>query len=56
VLPVGAGGVPGSGGVGSGVSSLCRMGGGAPVPLCLQRVCGFFALPFWQEDQPDVSF
>jgi len=34
----GAGGVLGRGGA-------CH-GGGAPVPLRLQRVCGFFAVPF----------
>jgi len=54
VLPVGAGGMPGGGGVSSGVHTLPRAGGGAPVPLCLQHVCGFFAVPFWQERQPDV--
>jgi len=56
VLPVGAGGVPCSGGVRSGVGSLRRSGGGAPVPLRLQRVCGFFAVPFWQERQLDIWF
>jgi len=54
-LLVGAGGVPGRGGVGSGVHTLRQAGGGAPVPLCLHRVCGFFAVPFWQGSQPDVS-
>ena len=48
VLPVGADGVPGGGGVGSGIRSLRWAGGGAPVPLRVQRVCGFFAVPFWQ--------
>jgi len=38
VLPVGVGGVPGRGGVSSGVRTLRRAGGGAPVPLHLQRV------------------
>jgi len=42
----GAGGVPGIGGAGR--------GGGAPVPLCLQPVCGFFAVPIWQGRQPSV--
>ena len=54
VLLVGAGDMPGGGGVGSGVSSLRHSGGGAPVPLRLQRVCGFFAVPFWQGRQPGV--
>ena len=40
----GAGGVPGLGGAGH--------GGGAPMPLGLQRVCGFFAVPFGQGRQP----
>ena len=56
MLPVGAGGVPGSGGVGSGVGSLRQSGGGVPVPLRLQRVGGFFAVPFWHGRQPDVWF
>jgi len=54
VLPVGAGGVPGGGGVDSGVRTLRQAGGGAPVHLRLQRVCGFFAVPFWQGRQPGV--
>jgi len=44
----GGGRVPGSGDVGSGVGSLCRTGGCAPVPLSLLYVCGFFEAPFWQ--------
>jgi len=56
VLPVGAGGVLGSGGVSFGVRSLRRSGGGAPVPLYLQGVCGFFAVPLWEGRQPDVWF
>jgi hypothetical protein len=44
LLPVAAGGIPGSGGVGS----LCLLGRGTPVPVRLQRVSGFFAVPFWQ--------
>jgi len=44
----GAGGIQGLGGAGR--------GGGAPGPLCLQRVCGFFAMPFWQGRQPSVWF
>jgi hypothetical protein len=39
VLPGGAGRVLGRGGVSSGVRCLRRSGGGAPVPLHLQRVC-----------------
>jgi len=56
VLPVGAGGVPGGGVVGSGIRSLRWAGGGAPVPLRYQRVCEFFEVPFWQGRQPDVWF
>jgi len=54
--PVGTGSVPGRGGVGSGVGCLHRSGGGAPVPLGLQRVWGFFAVPFWQEWHPAMWF
>jgi hypothetical protein len=54
VLPVGAGSVPRGGGVRSGVRTLRRTGGGAPLPLHLQRVCRFFAVPWWQGRQPDV--
>ena len=46
LLPVGAGGVSGGGGVASGVSCLCLSGEGAPVPLRLHHVCGFFGVPF----------
>jgi hypothetical protein len=49
VLKVGAGGVPGRGGVGSEVRILPRAGGGAPVPLRLQCVCRIFAVPFQKE-------
>ena len=42
----GAGGVTGLGGA--------FHDGGAPVPLRLQRVCGFFAVPFWQGRQPSI--
>ena len=38
-----------------GRGGACR-GGGAPVPLHLQRVCGFFAVPFWQGRQPSIWF
>jgi len=55
-LPVGAGGRPGGGGVGTGVCTLRWARGGAPDPLHLQRVCGFFAVPFWQGRQTDVWF
>jgi len=56
VLPVRAGGAPGGSGFGSEVRSMHRAGGGAPVPLRLPGVCRFFAVPFWQERQPDVGF
>jgi len=56
VILVGAGGVPGRGGVGSGVRSLHRSGGGEAVPLHLQWVCGFIAVPCWQGRQSDVWF
>jgi len=48
LLSGGAGGVPGLGGAGR--------GGGAPGPLCLQRVCGFFAMALWQGSQPSDCF
>jgi len=44
----GTGGVLGLDGTGS--------GGGAHVPLRLQRVCGSFAVPFWQGRQLSVWF
>jgi len=56
VLTVGAGGVPGGGGVDSGIGSLHRAGGGAPSPLRVHGVCGFFAVGIWQGWQPDVWF
>jgi len=46
--------VSGGCGVGSGVGCLSRSGGCAPVPLHLQRVCGFCAVPLWQGRQPSV--
>ena len=53
VLTVEAGGVLGRGGVGSGVGSglycLRRLGGGSPVHVHLQRVCGFLPVPFSNE-------
>jgi len=42
--------------VGSRVGCLSLLGGGMPVPLCLQRVCRFFAVPFGQGRQPGVWF
>jgi len=48
--------MPGGGGVGSRIGSLRWAGGGAPVPLRIQRVYGIFAVPFWQGRQPDVWF
>jgi hypothetical protein len=42
----GTGGVLGRGGA--------HGGGGALVPLPLQRVCGYVAVPFWQEIQQSV--
>jgi len=56
VLPVGAGGMLGWGGVGSGVRCLHWSGGGASVCFGLQPVSGFFAVPFWQGWQPEVWF
>jgi len=46
-----------SGGAG-GVPGLCvaSPGGGAPMPLRLQQVCAFFAVPCWQGTQPSVWF
>jgi len=56
VLPVGADGMPGSGGVGSGVRSLRPSGGGVPVSSRPHGDCGFFAVPFCHGRQPDVWF
>jgi len=56
LLPVVADGMAGRGGVGSGVGCVCRLIGGAPVPVPLQCVGGFFAVPFWQERHLDVWF
>jgi len=52
----GTSGVLGGCGVGSGVSCLSRSGGGAPVPLHLQRVWGFCPMPFGHGRQPSVWF
>jgi len=59
VLPVGvggAGGVRGGSGVGSGVRTLHWAGGGAPIPLRLQRVCRFFAVKFGKEGSRMFGF
>jgi len=56
LLPGGTGGVSGGCGVGSGVSCLSCSGWGAPVPMRLQRVRGFCAVPIWQGRQPSVWF
>jgi len=56
LLPVGAVGITGRGGIGSRVGILRRLGGGAPVPFGLQQVCRFFAVPFWQRRHLDVWF
>ena len=39
-----------------GVGWLYQTGGGAPVPLRLQHVCGFLAVPFWEGRPPSVWF
>jgi len=56
LTPGGICGIPGRHGVRSGVGCLCQSGGGAPVPLRLQRVCRFFAVPFGQGRHPFVWF
>ena len=50
----GTDGVSGGSGIGSGVGCLSHSGAGAPVPLCLQCVWGFCAVPFWQGREPSV--
>jgi len=55
VLLVGADGVLGRGGIGSGVGCLRWLGGGARA-LRLQRVSGFCTVPFWQGRHPAVWF
>jgi len=52
----GAGGVRGGIGISSGVGCLGRSGRGAPIPLYLQHVWGFFVVPFWQGRQLSVWF
>jgi len=54
--PGGSGGFPGRGGLGCGVRCLCPSGGGAPVPLRLQHVCGLLSVPLWEGRQPSVGF
>jgi len=44
----------GRGGIRSGVRYLCWIGGGAPVPLCFQRFCRFFAVSYWKGRQPPM--
>jgi len=56
VLSVQRGGVPGRDGIGPGVCCLRQLGRGAPVPLHLQHVCGFFGVPFWHGRHPGVWF
>jgi len=45
-MPGGTIGVSGDGGVGSGVDCVTHTGGGATVPLSLECVWGFCAVPF----------
>jgi hypothetical protein len=56
VLLVGAGVDLARGGIGSGVGCMRQFGGGAPVALSLQPVCGFFAVPFWEGTHPAMWF
>jgi len=56
LLPGGRSGVSDGCVVGSGVGCLSLSRGDAPVPLGLQRVWGFCAVPSWQGRQPSVSF
>jgi len=50
------GGILGGCGLSSGVSCLSRPGGGGPMPLHLQHVCGFCAVTLWLGKQPSVGF
>jgi len=52
LLPGGVGGISGRGGIYSDVSCLRHSGGGAPVPLKLQRACGLFTVPFCEGRHP----
>jgi len=54
LLPGGTSGVSCGCVVGSGVGCLSHSGGGAPVPLHLQCLWGFCAVPCWQGRQPSV--
>ena len=60
--PGGAGGVPGGDGlpggdgVGSGVGCLRRTGAGVLIPVHLQPVWEFLAVPFWEGRQPSMWF
>ena len=56
LLPVWVGGISGRGGVSSGVGCLRLSGGGAPLPLGLYRVCGFFGMAFRQGRHPAIWF
>jgi len=50
--PGGSGGVPGRGGISSGVGCLCRLGRGAPVRWCPKRVDAFFVVLIWEGRHP----
>jgi hypothetical protein len=52
VSPGGAGGVLGGGGAMG--QDAVDAGEGVPDPFRLQRLCGFFAVPFWHTMQPAV--
>jgi len=52
----GSGGIPGRCGIFSGVGCLSPSGGGAPVPLRLQHVSRFYAVPLWQRRLPSIRF
>jgi len=52
VLLGGAGGIPGSGDVFSGVGSQQKPGGGVPVQMRLKYVYEFFPVPFGQDQHP----
>ena len=54
MLPCGARRAPSGGALPGGDTTSSR--GGAAVPLRLQHVRGFFAVPFWYGRQPSVRF
>ena len=54
--PGGAGGIPGWGAIGSGVSGLHWSSWGAPLPLHLHCFCSLFAVPFLQGRRLSISF